>query len=54
MVCLENIDLDTLISIIKKKKTVCFGAGLQGRRVDVYFSDAAAPGGTIGYDNRIG
>lgn len=33
MVCLENIDLDTLISIIKKKKTVCFGAGLQGRRV---------------------
>ena len=26
---------------------------LHGNRSDVYFSDAAAPGGTIGYDNRI-
>lgn len=39
MVCLENIDLDTLISIIKKKKTVCFGAGLQGRRVAEFFEN---------------
>lgn len=55
---LENINLDTLISIIKGKKVACFGAGLQGKRVAEFFSNWEVANHLIAYidnsDSKIG